>query len=159
MLFADFSGRVIRWGRLTIIDAKGQRHAFGHDGPSATIRLHDPALHRRLALNPFLHVGEAYMDGTLTIEDGSLYDFLDVCAANQRHIEAHPLSRLTAGLQRLLRTLYQYNPVPRARANAAHHYDLSDGLYDLFLDRDRQYSCAYFTHPHDDLEQAHCSGL
>ena len=94
------------------------------------------------------------MDGTLTIEQGSLYDALDVWAANIGRVGAHPLSRTVATLERLLRCVHQYNPVHRAQANVAHHYDLSDTLYGLFLDADRQYSCAYFTHRHDDLEQA-----
>ena len=94
------------------------------------------------------------MDRTLTIEQGSLYEFLDICALNLRYAGAYPLTRVLGTLERLLRQVHQYNPMHRARANAAHHYDLSDTLYGLFLDSDRQYSCAYFTHPHDDLEQA-----
>jgi cyclopropane-fatty-acyl-phospholipid synthase len=155
MLFGEIAKRVVHWGRLSIIDAHGRRHeAGGSDGPQVTIRLHDRALHHRLALNPFLYLGEAYMDGTLTIEQGSLYEFMDICAANNHHAEASLLGRVLATGRKLLRHLHQYNPVRRAQANVAHHYDLSDRLYDLFLDRDRQYSCAYFTHPHHDLDLA-----
>ncbi len=154
MLFGEMARRIVQRGRLSIIDAHGRRHEAGRDGPEVTIRLHDRALHRRLALNPFLSLGEAYMAGTLTIEQGSLYEFMDICAANSLQLYHSPLGRaLTLG-QTVLRHLHQYNPAPRAQANVAHHYDLSDRLYDLFLDRDRQYSCAYFTHPHADLEQA-----
>jgi len=155
MWFAQFARQVIKWGQLTIIDAHGRRHTIdNHDGPSATIRLHDPALHHRLAWNPYLFVGEAYVDRTLTIETGTLYDFLEICMANAGVVDAHWLSRGVSTLQRLARQIHQYNPIGRARANVAHHYDLSDALYDLFLDSDRQYSCAYFTHAHEDLEQA-----
>jgi cyclopropane-fatty-acyl-phospholipid synthase len=93
------------------------------------------------------------MDGTLTIEEGSLYDFLDLLVAND---VAHPheLMRLCRAAALLVRRVYQLNPVWRARRNVAHHYDLSDQLYELFLDRDRQYSCAYFRSPEDDLETA-----
>jgi cyclopropane-fatty-acyl-phospholipid synthase len=155
MLLSGFAKRVISEGDLTIIDAAGRRHRVGDGrGRSATIRLHDRSLHHRLAINPFLHLGEAYMDGTLTVEHGSLYDFLDVCATNVGRVGAHPPTRILSTLDRLLRRVHQYNPVHRAQANAAHHYDLSDTLYGLFLDADRQYSCAYFTHQHDDLEQA-----
>jgi cyclopropane-fatty-acyl-phospholipid synthase len=155
MLLSGFAKRVIREGDLTIIDAAGRRHRVGDGrGPGATIRLHDKALYHRIPINPYLYVGEAYMDGTLTIEQGSLYDFLDVCATNVERVVAHPLSRILGTLERLLRGMHQYNPMHRAQANAAHHYDLSDALYGLFLDSDRQYSCAYFTHRHDDLEQA-----
>jgi cyclopropane-fatty-acyl-phospholipid synthase len=155
MLLSGFAQQVVGEGDLTIIDFAGRRHRFGDGrGRSATIRLHDRSLHHRLAINPYLYVGEAYMDGTLTLEQGSLYDFLDICAANVERVSAHPMSRALRTVERLLRRLHQYNPAHRARANAAHHYDLSDTLYGLFLDADRQYSCAYFTHAHDDLEQA-----
>jgi cyclopropane-fatty-acyl-phospholipid synthase len=155
MLFWEFARRVLTSGRLAIIDADGCRHvAGGTEGPRATIRLHDRALHRRLALNPFLHIGEAYMEGTLSVEEGSLYDFMDICAVNSHRAFAHPFGRALNFGHSLLRRLHQHNPVRRAQANVAHHYDLSDQLYDLFLDRDRQYSCAYFTHPQADLEQA-----
>ena len=155
MLLAQLLRDQIGWGRLTIIDAQGDRHSLiGDDGPTATIRLHDPKLHRRLILDPYLHLGEAYMDGTLTVEQGDLYTFLDICAANAGRVASGRLRRLLDGAQGLLRYLHQHNPIGRAQANVAHHYDLSDQLYQLFLDADRQYSCAYFTHRHDDLEQA-----
>jgi cyclopropane-fatty-acyl-phospholipid synthase len=155
MMFAEFTRRVLQWGRLTIVDADGQSHRVGgSEGPEVTIRLHDRALHRRLALNPYLHIGEAFMEGTLSIEKGSLYDFMDICAVGSRIAFEHPLGRAWSFGQALLRGFHQYNPVPRAQANVAHHYDLSDQLYDLFLDSDRQYSCAYFTHPHETLEEA-----
>jgi cyclopropane-fatty-acyl-phospholipid synthase len=155
MLLSEFAKRAIKEGDLTIIDAAGRRHRVGDGrGRSVIVRLHDRSLHHRLAIHPLLHLGEAYMDGTLTLEQGSLYDFLDVCAANVGRVGVHPLSRILGAFERLLRGVHQYNPVHRAQANAAHHYDLSDTLYSLFLDADRQYSCAYFTHRHDDLEQA-----
>ena len=155
MLLSEFAKRVIVEGDLTIVDADGRRHRLGDGrGSRAVIRLHDKSLHRRLAINPYLYIGEAFMEGTLTIEQGSLYDFLDICAANEWRVSSHPLSRAVAAFERLLRRLHQYNPAPRARANVAHHYDLSDSLYDLFLDGDRQYSCAYFTDDHEDLERA-----
>jgi cyclopropane-fatty-acyl-phospholipid synthase len=155
MVLSGFAERVLEEGDLTIIDAAGRRQRFGDGrGQRVVIRLHDKSLHYRLALNPYLYVGEAYTDGTLTLEQGSLYDLIDIWAANVGRVAAHPLSRMIEAAERLLRGLHQYNPAPRARANVAHHYDLSDALYDLFLDADRQYSCAYFSHDHDDLEQA-----
>jgi cyclopropane-fatty-acyl-phospholipid synthase len=155
MLFARFARNVIRAGRLTIIDAHGNRHVVGgQDGPAATIRLHDKALHYRLAINPYLYLGEAYMDGTLTIEQGSLHDFLSICAINIDRAFNQPFKRLLGAAAMVLRHLHQHNPARLARAHVAHHYDLSDRLYDLFLDSDRQYSCGYFTHPHGDIERA-----
>ena len=124
------------------------------DGPAATVRLHDKALHYRLAINPYLYLGEAYMDGTLTIEQGSLYDFLSICAINMDRAFEQPLKRTLSVAAKVLRHLHQHNPARLARAHVAHHYDLSDRLYDLFLDSDRQYSCGYFSHRHHDIERA-----
>jgi cyclopropane-fatty-acyl-phospholipid synthase len=155
MLLTSALARLIRIGRLSVIDAAGMQHVFeGSPGPSATIRLHDSALHWKLLLRPRLFVGEAYMDGTLTIEEGTLYDFLDVLVSNDAAEPRMPVMRLGDIAARLVRRFHQYNPVPRARRNVAHHYDLSDQLYDLFLDRDRQYSCAYFRSPGDPLDVA-----
>ena len=155
MLLARFLSGVIRLGRLTVIDAGGDPHVFGPGGsPSVTIRLHDPALHWKLFFRPELYAGEAYMDGTLTVEDASLYDFLDLIGRNFAAAEGDPLSRTAHHIDRLFRRLQQANPAPRARRNVAHHYDLSDALYALFLDDDRQYSCAYFPQPELSLGDA-----
>ena len=107
-----------------------------------------------LLINPQLTAGEAYTNGTLTIEEGTLYDFLTIAGMNFNRIVNAPMSWLTKAGLYLVRRVHQFNPVSRARANAAHHYDLSDRLYELFLDPDRQYSCAYFENPDDTLEQA-----
>jgi cyclopropane-fatty-acyl-phospholipid synthase len=155
MLLAHFLRRVMRLGRLTVIDAGGRTHRFGPGGgPAVTIRLHDPALHWKLYLLPELYAGEGYMEGTLTVEDAPLYDFLDLMGRNFAMAYADPLGGVVHRVDRMLRRLQQINPVHRARRNVAHHYDLSGELYQLFLDEDRQYSCAYFPHPHLDLDAA-----
>jgi cyclopropane-fatty-acyl-phospholipid synthase len=155
MLLTHLFKRIITVGRLRVIDARGRSHAFeGSRGASVAIRLHDPALHWKLFVRPRLYLPEAYVDGTLTIEDGSLYDLIDLLAANIGRLPEGLLERLLNGYLAPLRRLYQYNPVPRARQNVAHHYDLSDPLYELFLDRDLQYSCAYFYDSSDDLDTA-----
>ncbi|HVH82105.1 MAG TPA: cyclopropane-fatty-acyl-phospholipid synthase family protein [Stellaceae bacterium] len=156
MLLARLLSRLIRIGRLELVDASGRHHVFvGSPGPSVKIRLRDPALPRKLVINPRLMVGEAYMDGTLTIEEGDLYDLVELLVRNDELMMADtPTWRFIAALARLTRRLHQYNPIARSRRNVAHHYDLSDELYDLFLDRDRQYSCAYFLTPDDDIETA-----
>jgi cyclopropane-fatty-acyl-phospholipid synthase len=155
MLLSHLLRHLVRQGTLRVIDARGALHSFGAaPGPTITIRLHDPALGRRLFLNPRLYLGEAFMNGTLTIEDASLYDFLDFMAANINLAPRTALTPLYNGFGRAFRVFQQYNPLRRARANVAHHYDLSDTLYDLFLDADRQYSCAYFLTPDLNIEDA-----
>lgn len=155
MLLARFLGAVIDQGEFTLIDSRGRAYNFG-DGaaPRVAIRLHDKATERRLLLNPRLAVGEAYMEGKLTIEEGTLYDLIDLIGRNIEAFEHHWFSDFSANLSQVFRRIQQYNPVGKAQKNVAHHYDLSDDLYDLFLDSDRQYSCAYFDGTHNDLERA-----
>jgi cyclopropane-fatty-acyl-phospholipid synthase len=155
MLLASLLEHLITVGTLRVIDGSGRTHSFGvGDGPLVTVRLRDRKAERELFWNPRLKAGELYMDGRLTIEDGTIYDFLDLAAWNMQVAPPSPLAPLYLGFGRSLRWLQQWNPVGRAREHVAHHYDLSDALYELFLDRDRQYSCAYFAHPGDDLETA-----
>jgi cyclopropane-fatty-acyl-phospholipid synthase len=155
MLLSHMLKRSITIGTLRVIDARGKLHEFsGQPGPTVTIRLHDRSLHRRLLLNPDLYVGTAYMDGTLTVEDGTIYDFVALASRNLAVAKPHLLARLTSGFGRFAHHLQQRNPVRRARANIAHHYDLSDRLYGLFLDSERQYSSAYFLRDDETLEEA-----
>ena len=146
--------QIIRKGTLTVIGPNGRSYHAGSGGPSVTARIADSAAIPPLLLNPDLAVGEAYMDGALVIEEGDIYDFLSLCFSNLGWNSGHWLRRARMFVKRLCRHIDQHNPVARARANVAHHYDLSDTLYELFLDTDRQYSCAYFMSPDDTLERA-----
>ncbi len=154
-MLARFFNAAIKIGDLCLIDTRGRDWRFG-DGtaPHVTIQIHDRATQWRLLLNPQLAVGEAYMRGSLTINRGTLYDFLKLATLNLENVERQPFYALFGRLSRWLRRLQQHNPVGKAQRNVAHHYDLSDDLYDLFLDEDRQYSCAYFDSQSSDLEQA-----
>ena len=157
MLLAKVVARVLGEGQLTIIDAAGKAHVIRgrRPGPAVTVRIHDRWTALRLILRPRLACGEAYMDGKLTIEDGGeLYDFLDLLGRNMAALESTPFVKWSYAWQRLVRFVEQHNPVGKAQRNVAHHYDLSGDLYDLFLDPDKQYSCAYFRHPSDTLEEA-----
>jgi cyclopropane-fatty-acyl-phospholipid synthase len=155
MLLTRLFERIITKGRLRVIDAHGREHSFeGSPGGEVAIRLRDPTLHWKLLVRPRLCLPEAFVDGTLTIEEGSLYDLLDLLAVNLESLPAGPVAWFLNGSLALFRRIHQYNPLARARRNAAHHYDLSDELYELFLDRDRQYSCAYFGEGADDLDTA-----
>jgi cyclopropane-fatty-acyl-phospholipid synthase len=155
MLLERLLAKLIRHGRLTVVGHDGTTRTYGAlPGPEVTIRLHAPHVGRRMALNLSLGTAEAYMDGLLTIEDGELYDLLELAGLNLEREEKPTIVKLREALAVLGRRLMQRNPIPRARRNAAHHYDLSDDLYELFLDSNRQYSCAYFLGPDDDLETA-----
>ena len=156
MLVGLLLKHLVSWGTLRVIDAHGKLHTYaGTPGPSVTIRLHDKALHARLFWNPRLYAGEAYMDGTLTVEDGgAVYDFIDLVGGNLIKLDEARIVQIRNALARFVRPIQQYNPIGKAQKNVAHHYDLSDTLFDLFLDPDRQYSCAYFDNPNQSLDQA-----
>jgi cyclopropane-fatty-acyl-phospholipid synthase len=147
--------RVIKTGVLTVIDVAGVAHLYGNPGgPTATVRLKDKSLYFKLFTNPELHAGEAYMNGTLVVEEGTLRDFLTLFATNRGALRGHPVQRLVRGTMKKLKRLKQRNTVSASGANVRHHYDLSNDFYMLWLDEDMHYSCAYFTTPDDTLEQA-----
>lgn len=146
----------IREGELTVIDTDGRSHHAGVPGtqPAVTVRLHDNALNWKLFLNPRLRVGEAYMDGTLTVENGTIYDLLALAGLNMRDDGQPVLPPLLRWGVALLDRIRYLNTPTKSLRNVAHHYDLNDDLFDLFLDPWRQYSCAYFRSPEDDLDTA-----
>ncbi|MGH6815991.1 MAG: class I SAM-dependent methyltransferase [Hyphomicrobiaceae bacterium] len=146
--------RIVMHGDLTVVDGSGTSHRFG-DGtpPCVVMRLADRSIERQLAFDPQLILGEAYMTGRLRMEQGLLYDLLALLLGNIGMMrEPRALARFDLR-RRLLRRLVQFNPVMRARRNVKHHYDIDTAIYDLFLDSDRQYSCAYFA-PGSGLEEA-----
>jgi cyclopropane-fatty-acyl-phospholipid synthase len=158
MLVSHLLNRLIRVGSLTVIDANGNAHLFeGAEepgSPAVTVRLHHKALHHRLFTNPPLALGESYTNGTLTVENADLYDFLDLIGRNMNLSGLSQLNGTTGWINWLLRRVQQWNPAGWSYFNAASHYDLSGDLYDLFLDADKQYSCAYFPIPGSGLDEA-----
>ncbi|MFV2034938.1 MAG: class I SAM-dependent methyltransferase [Halocynthiibacter sp.] len=153
-LLTGFLQRSIVKGKLILILPDGKRHEFGLGQPSVTFEITERATLRRIALNPDLALGEAYMDGTLRVLDGDIHDLLELCLSNLGGKSGSRLRKTWSELRRLAKPLTLFNPVRRSRRNVAHHYDLSDELYELFLDSDRQYSCAYYQSPDQTLEQA-----
>ncbi len=147
--------KVVRHGNLTFIDAGGGVSSFGNgNGPPVTVRLMDRGIERHLALDPEMAAGEGYMDGRLRMESGTIYEFLALMTSN---VGEHPFPAFAqhlAGLRNWLRFLYQFNPAWRAKRNVRHHYDVDPRIYDLFLDPDRQYSCAYYASPDMSLTEA-----
>jgi cyclopropane-fatty-acyl-phospholipid synthase len=149
--------KLIRDGELTVVSAAGRAHNYGRPHPRmprVAIRLTDRLTPLRIALNPALGAAEAFMDGRLQFTEGGIADLLDLIAMNARWSDRNSFRTRLWRSQQLAAKLYQANYRRAARRNVAHHYDLSDRLYDLFLDADRQYSCAYYTDPGNSLEQA-----
>ncbi len=154
-LLDRFLNQLIRHGSFSVTDPRGRTHRYGDGrGPSAGIRIHDNATLWRIGLNPGMAVGEAYMEGRLDVVDGDVYGMLEVACANLGWGHVDLISRMPAPLRMALKRVQQFNPIGKSKENVAHHYDLSGELYDLFLDADRQYSCAYFARPDDTLEMA-----
>ena len=156
-LISPLIGTLLKHGRITLIQPGGSRETYGPGGgKELTVRFADRRVAFDLVRNPRLNVGEAYMDGRLIIEDGTILDLLElITGANRWEDGGKGRSLMRKGkIKGLKKWLRRGNDAKRSRHNVAHHYDLSDELYELFLDGDRQYSCAYFTDPANSLEQA-----
>ena len=157
MILDRFLSHLIQHGTLSVTFASGRQATFAgtNPGPDIAIKFADRATERRLFMNPDLVLGEAFMDGSVTVENGDIYDFLELCLMNLSwDLPDHWIQRVQGRLRRWGRGIAQYNPIGKAQQNVAHHYDLSDTLSDLFLDNDRQYSCAYYASGNETLEQA-----
>ncbi|MAQ85001.1 MAG: SAM-dependent methyltransferase [Maritimibacter sp.] len=146
---------LMRQGNFRVTYPDGGTKSYGDGkGTAVHVTVHDKATLKQLALNPELGLGESYMNGTLTIENDDIYGLLTLAIVNM-HAGNAPKWIASAGkLRNGLRWIAQNNPVGKAKDNVAHHYDLSGQLYDLFLDTDKQYSCAYFERPDMTLEEA-----
>ncbi|WP_159714143.1 SAM-dependent methyltransferase [Geminicoccus flavidas] len=156
MLLDAMLQRFVKVGAITIVEAGGREKSWhgAEGGPVTKIRFTDARVARDLMKNPELAVCEAYMDGRIEILEGSLYEFMDFLIVNAelqwQAQRGSVINRLRLGL----RKIQQYNPVGRAKQNIAHHYDLTDEFYRLFLDEDQQYSCSYFPSPDIGLEES-----
>ena len=145
--------RSIDVGDLSVDEGDGVMRRYGDgSGPAVSIRLVKGAA-LKIAMNPDLKLGECFMDGELSFEQGGMYEMLELVGRNPRFWDK-PQTSITRLRDAAVRRLRQMNGRRAAQRNVARHYDLSLELYSRFLDADMQYSCAYFTHPHATLEQA-----
>ena len=159
-LLSNLLTRFIKTGTMTVIDAAGRRHDFGAGEPRVTLRLHDRRLYNKIAINPELYAGEAYMDGTLTFEDGSdVASFMYLFSLNRDALGSQGSQKFLRRTWRALRRWHQSNPVGVAAKNAQAHYDVSNEVYRLFLDEGLNYSCAFFYDPAESIEQAQFNKL
>ena len=138
-------GKAVRRGRLTVVGPAGEVHVFGEGGePDVAIRIRDPAFDWRIFLNPELHAAEAYIDGALTVETGSIGDLVTLFYLNKRNFDLTPNQIFWKSVARRGRRFMTRNTPRLARRNAARHYDIGNDLYRAMLDRDMQYSCGYW---------------
>ena len=156
MLLARFLNQIFKKDGFILIDADKKKYIIGEPKKREpiTIKLLDKKLHYKLLINPDLYFGEAYTDGSLQIENADITEFLDIALMNIGRNEFNYISYLMNRLRGSYRYLTNFNFIKKSKMNVSHHYDISDDLYDLFLDTKRQYSCAYFKNENDDLETA-----
>ncbi|HEY5722548.1 MAG TPA: cyclopropane-fatty-acyl-phospholipid synthase family protein [Allosphingosinicella sp.] len=152
-----FFRTLIRSGPLTVIGPAGKSRSYGEPVPEVrpvSIRIHDRRTARAILRNPALGFGEGWMDGRLTVEDGGIRALADLIGFNIRWEKENPVRAALWRPRRIGAALSVWNWRRRSRRNVAHHYDLSDELFALFLDSERQYSCGYFAVPGASLDEA-----
>ncbi len=156
MQLARFLNKLFKKDGFILIDAHLKKYIIGlpkKQNP-ITVKILDKKLHYKLLFRPDLYFGEAYSDGDIIIENGTLTDFLDLALVNIGREELNFFSKFINKLSGSYRYLTNFNFIKKSRMNVAHHYNLSDELYDLFLDPKKQYSCGYFKNENDTLETA-----
>ena len=156
MKLISFLNKLIKEDGFILIDANSKEHVIGNPIKEKPIilKLLDKKLHYKLLLYPDLYFGEAYTDGTIIIENGTLTDFLEITMKNIGRQEINIFGHIIKKIRGTYRYLTNFNFAKNSKKNVAHHYDISDDLYDLFLDTKKQYSCAYFKNENDSLDAA-----
>src|SRR6056300_924872 len=156
MQLARYLNKLFKRDGFLLIDANSNKYIIGtpKNNKPITVRILDKKLHYKLFFRPDLYFGEAYSNGDIQIENGSLTDFLDIALMNIGRGELNFFSMLINKLYGSYRYLTNFNFIKKSKMNVAHHYDLSDDLYSLFLDPKKQYSCGYFINENDTLEDA-----
>ena len=156
MKLAKFLNSLFAKNGFILIDANGNKFKIGNpvkENP-ITLKILDKSLHFKLLYHPDLYFGEAYTNGSILIENGTLTDFLEIAFENIGRGEINNYGMLMNKLKGIYKKLTNFNFVKNSKKNVAHHYDISEKLYDLFLDEKRQYSCAYFEDEKNTLEEA-----
>jgi len=156
MHLSNFLNRLIKDDGFELIDANSKSYLIGKPKKENPIRFKilDKTLHWKLLINPDLYLGEGYTDGSIVIENGTLTEFLDIAIKNIGRDSANSITNALDKFRRIYRYITNFNLIGKSKQNVAHHYDLSNKFYDLFLDEKRQYSCAYFKNEDDTLEVA-----
>ena len=156
MKLVSFLNSLFKHDGFELIDSNSKKYVIGKPSREKPIslKLLDPKLMQKLLLYPDLYFGEAYMDGSLVIENGNITEFLDLAFKNIGRGNINSYGAVINKLRGTYRYLTSFNKIAKSKENVAHHYDISEKLYDLFLDENRQYSCAYFKNENDTLEQA-----
>ena len=156
MILIRFLENIIKDDGFVLIDSNSNEFVIGKPKKINPIKLRllDKSLHYKLLLLPDLYFGEAYSNGSLVIENGTLTEFLEIAFKNIGRNETNSFAKIIKKIRGTYRYVTNFNLISNSKRNVAHHYDISEKLYDLFLDKNRQYSCAYFKNENDSLETA-----
>ena len=156
MSLISFLNNLFKEDGFELVDSNSKKYVIGNPKKEKpiVIKLLDQKLMQKLLINPDLYFGEAYMDGSLVIQNGTLTEFLDLAFKNIGRGDINFYGSVIKKIKGTFRYLTNFNKIVKSKENVAHHYDISEKLYDLFLDENRQYSCAYFKNDNDTLEQA-----
>ena len=156
MSLVSFLNNLIKYDGFELVDANSKKYVIGNPirEKPIVLKLLDQKLMQKLLINPDLYFGEAYMNGSLVIENGTITEFLDLAFRNIGRGDINFYGTVIKKIKGTFRYLTSFNKILKSKENVAHHYDISEKLYDLFLDKNRQYSCAYFKNDNDTLEEA-----
>ena len=156
MYLVNFLNGLVKEDGFELVDANSKSYLIGKPKKENPIRFKilDKKLHWKLLLNPDLYLGEAYTNGSIVIENGTLTEFLDIALKNVGRQSINSITNILGKFRRAYRYITNFNLIGKSKENVAHHYDISNKFYDLFLDEKRQYSCAYFKNEDDTLEVA-----
>ena len=161
MNLVNFLNNLIKHDGFVLIDSNSKKFVIGNpikENP-IILKLLDKSLNYKLLLNPDLYFGEAYTNGSLVIENGTLTEFLEIAIRNIGTQNINVYGKILNKLKGFYRYLTNFNKGFISKKNVSHHYDISEKLYDLFLDTNRQYSCAYFKNENDSLEEAQANKI
>ena len=156
MKLINFLNDLFKEDGFILIDYNSNRYVIGKPLKETPIELQllDKSLQQKLLFHPDLYFGEAYTNGSLRLKNGTLTEFLDIAFKNIGRADINIYGKTLNKIKGTLKYLTSFNKIVKSKQNVAHHYDISEKLYDLFLDKKRQYSCAYFKNENDTLETA-----
>jgi len=161
MNLVNFLNNLFKYDGFVLIDSNSKKFVIGNPikEKPITIKLLDKSLNYKLLLNPDLYFGEAYTNGSLIIENGTLTEFLEIALRNIGRKDINIYGKMLNKLKGSYRYFTNFNKGLISKKNVCHHYDISEKLYDLFLDSNRQYSCAYFKNENESLEEAQANKI
>ena len=141
--------------KIIFIDSNNKLYEFGEGSPVLKIRFTNKSIEKKLFRNPSLYFGEGYMNEEIILEEGTIEELVNiVTSCYDDYVRNNFIFKIYENFSGYFKVFQQLNESIKSKQNVAHHYDLNEDLYKLFLDKDMQYSCGYFHNENISLEQA-----